>query len=248
MLQGRWRQHVFSKRVRDRTGRRTVDGLHVLTPDIGEKYRFTDSVLRRRNAATARQISFIFDCGDELYVGVDGRVPDVLGEGDPYAYEEALIKKGDYRKNRAITFVHGFFAPRRSTIPDLAELYRLQAQQLRQILRRANEGEEPVAAAPVDFLSPRSDERTDWNRLASEFERGMHARKGAMFKDGTLLGWLEVSAPIPAQVAQNTPRTQRAPAAQAKPEGRSSPAREPARQRSLLSLFIDWIVALLTRR
>jgi hypothetical protein len=124
---------------------------------------------------------------------MDGRVPDLLGKEHPHAYERPLSASGIEKKGRAIPFVHGYFAPKGTPIPDLQELIERQPKDLEEILRRANAGEVAVKADSVSFSRPRA-KGTDWDRLATEFEQGKYPLKGATFsQEGTLLHRLEPS-------------------------------------------------------
>jgi hypothetical protein len=177
-----WKQHLFSKRVRQPSGR--VDGFHILTDETKGDAQFTDRILYRKGGTEAGHAAFIVDGGNRLYIGIAGQVPDVLGKDCPYAYE-----LND--KDRAITFVHGYFAPKGTPIPDIDELLKKQPKHLEEILRRANGGEAPVIAESVHFDTSRSI-GTDWNRMASEFEKGKRPNEGATFtKDGKLFRMLD---------------------------------------------------------
>lgn len=187
---GSWLQHLFSKRVRDPQTPQMVDGFHILTDEVGDDYRFTENIIRRPDRTEVRRVAFIHDCGDRFYIGMDGRVPDVLGENHPCAYERTIFKTGP-SKGRKITFVHGYFAPKGTPIPDLDDLIEQQPKHLGEILQRANAGETPVRIAPASFTRQRV-RGTDWDRLATEFEKGAHRMRGATFtEDGKLFRMLD---------------------------------------------------------
>jgi hypothetical protein len=186
-----WRQHLNSKRIRGFDGSQGVDENHILTDETASDYQFTKSIISRPGKTLHRRVAFIHDCGDRFYIGMDGSVPDVLGEAHPSAYERPLSGSGVERKGRAIAFVHGYFAPKDISIPDLKELIERQPKDLEEILRRANAGEAPVKADSVTFSRPRA-KGTDWDRFASEFEQGKHSLRGATFtEDGTCFRMLE---------------------------------------------------------
>ena len=177
-----WRQHLFSKRVRPATPNEAVDGFHVLTDEIKSDSHFTRVIRDRPRRAEKRRIAFIHDCGDRIYVGMDGRLPDVLGESHPHAYEISRSRSGIEAKGRSITFIHGYFAPKGTPIPDLGELIDRQPNDLAEILQRANGGEEQVKADSVIFSRPRK-KGTEWDRIATEFEQGRRPLQGATFTE-----------------------------------------------------------------
>lgn len=172
-----WRQHLFSKRSCNPQGH--LDEFNVLTNELESDYQFTKRVINRDGRSQERRIAFIQDCGDRIYVGMDGKVPSVLGEAFPYSYEQVITRKGP-EKGREITFVHGYFAPKGVSIPDLVELLQRQPEDLKEILERANSGESPVAIGNVSFTRPRK-KNTDWDRIATAFERGKFPMQGMTF-------------------------------------------------------------------
>jgi hypothetical protein len=192
-----WRQHLYSARVRDEAGH--IDEFHVLTDQTPSDYQFTKRVLKRPDQVAQRNVAFIMDCGDNICIGVDGTVAEALPDEPQYAHEFPRAKDGTIKKGRPITFVHGYFAPKGTPIPDINELLRQQPQQLKEILRRANDcGEKAVRIEPVDFQAS-SSSVTDWDKMAREFERGKRPDDGATFtKDGKFFCALEKPlAPTP---------------------------------------------------
>ena len=183
-----WRQHLFSKRIRNCNGKR--DGFHTLTNENVDDYQFTKSVLSQESDFQGRTFAFIQDCGDRFYIGLDGKVADILGKDSRYASEQAITRQGlEKEKEREITFVHGYFAPKDTPIPDLEELVRSQPNDLEAILRRANSdaerakadnGAEGIRAEPAEFNRPR-EKNTDWDRIATEFEQGQRQGQGMTF-------------------------------------------------------------------
>jgi hypothetical protein len=172
-----WRQHLFSARARNLQG--DVDEFHVLTSETQRDYQFTEQVLMRKGRYQERKVIFIQDCGDSFYIGMDGKVPDVLGQTFPYAYEQTITREGP-KQGREITFVHGYFAQKGISIPDLDELLQQQPKHLKEILERANAGESPVAAGKVSFTQQRK-KNTDWDSIATEFEKGNFRLQGMTF-------------------------------------------------------------------
>ena len=172
-----WRQHLYSARTHNHEGK--AEDAHILTSEMMGYSQFTDRVLEREGRLQERRVAFIQDCGDRLYIGLDGKVPNVLGKDSPYAYEQKVTRKG-LEQGREITFVHGYFAPKGTFIPDLDELEARQRKDLKEILSRANgdeerakadNGAEGIRVEPVAFTRPR-EKGTDWDRLATAFESG----------------------------------------------------------------------------
>jgi hypothetical protein len=187
-----WRPHVYSKLTAVPSGR--LDDFHTLTEEEPSDYEFTKKIIKRSGLAKERSVAFIQDCGDRFYVGVDGHVSQILGEAHPCAYEQEVLRNGPV-KGRSITFVHGYFAPKNTTIPGIDSLLSQQKKDLDDILSRANqEGAvqgKPVKASHTTFSGERVP-GTDWDQFASEFQAGMHKGKTATFtKDGKLFRLLE---------------------------------------------------------
>lgn len=170
-----WIQHLFSKKIHNTTG--VIDGFHTLTNETPNDFKYTDKTMKRHGGSNT---AFIVDCGDRWYIGTDGDIRTVLGENHPHAYEQA-IRQGIPKKGRAISFVHGYFAPKGEKIPDLEELIARQPKDLEEILRRANNGEDKIIADKVKFITPRK-AGTDWDKIATEFENGTHSTEGMSFK------------------------------------------------------------------
>lgn len=192
-----WKQHLFSKKIRNSDG--TTAEFDVLTDGTEDDYEHTIRITQRPGRTLGRHAAFIVDCGDRFYIGVNGRVLDALGKDYAYAYEQPLARDGTVQKGREITFVHGYFAPKNTPIPDITELLDVQPKHLDEILTRANAGETPVKAETVDFkTSPKAG--SEWHRIVTEFKNGKYKGQGATFTpDGKLYRMLD--APASAQAA-----------------------------------------------
>jgi hypothetical protein len=226
-----WTPHVLSKLV-SHPDDGDIDEYHSLTQQRPGDHRLAEAIRRRPGVLEQPSIAFIQDAGDRLYIGMDGRVLDVLGQDHPAAYEILRTKKGP-QKLRPILFVHGYFAPKDGdvSIPDLNELIAQQHRQLDEILRRANdEGAvqgKPIAVPPVTFSATRA-VGTEWDKYAREFERGKHPEKIAIFtKDGKLSRWLT---------------TQREPEFEKKSP---APVPEPVRPDNLLRMTVEAVTAVI---
>ncbi len=174
-----WRQNLFSKRSAIPQG--ALDEFHILTRKEKTDFDFVELILTRNGRTEQGHVAFIQDCGDQFYVGTAGKVSDVLGEAFPFAHEELRTSDGK-KQGREITFVHGYFAPKRVRIPDLNELLEQQLKHLQEILQRANAPawESPVAIQDAFFTCPRKQD-TDWDRIATDFERKRYPMQGMTF-------------------------------------------------------------------
>jgi len=206
-----WTHHLSSKCIRNNRPEyngRTVDDFHILTQEtrVAENIKLLEKLKRRPSRYDlaniknnkSRTVCFIQDCGDRYYIGVDGHIEDILGKDCSYAVERTIFN-GQEEIGRSILFTHGFFASKHHNpfIPDLKELLAVQRDGLEEILRRANNGEEPVIISAATFSKPR--ESSEWSLIATQIEQGNHLGSFAIFTmDGQLIEWL-AAEPLIAQ-------------------------------------------------
>lgn len=185
-----WRQHLFSKLIRNPDadlGGAVVDDYTVLTRRAeSDDQRHVRRVMKRASRGRLRSALFIQDCGDRLQIGVEGIVPEFLGEHCAYAFERP-IRNGEERIGRPIRFVHSYFSSKRKTtkIPGLGEFLAAQRVALEHLLRQANA--EGVAKPEEVKFSQGPKAGTDWERLARQFLSGDRSIQLAVFDlDGKL--------------------------------------------------------------
>ena len=185
-----WRQHLFSKLIRNPDadlGGTVVDDYTVLTrPADSDDQRQVRRVMKRASRGRLRTALFIQDCGDRLQIGVEGLVPEFLGEDCPYAFERPM-RNGEERVGRPIRFVHSYFSAKRKSakIPALRDFLSAQRAQLELLLRQANA--EGVAKPEEVKFTQGPKTGTDWERLARQFLSDNRSVQLAVFDlDGKL--------------------------------------------------------------
>lgn len=166
-----WKQTLISKKNKSLSpgAKWSQDDLHVLTPSSGP-VDGEEAIQRASKPFRDQMLGFIKRDGEHLYVGVWGRVGEVLGEGHAFARELDLTNSG--MLGRRIPFTHAYHTRgKEAKIPSLAELKVQQGRDLLHILTEAHAGREPVEMAPVAFGGMR-DTGTAWDRIAREVETG----------------------------------------------------------------------------
>jgi hypothetical protein len=242
-----WRQVLFSKRVTSADGI-TREGLQLLTEEKAGDVECIRRISEREGITEKRSVAFIHNDGHKLWVGVDGLVPELLGEDHPCAYEIQHFRTGP-QKGRGIPFIHGYCAPKNEKVPALEELVPKQRQDLDQILQQVNgEGavaSKPLRVSPVTFSGPRV-AGSAWESIASEFESGKHVGRTASFTtDGRLFRWLEPEVgTFVEKVAESGASQKKTPSSQA--PGRI--AFLPLALVSLGALAAGWLVREIVRR
>lgn len=181
-----WQQHLFSKRIHIPGDERGVDEFHFLTDDWSNAREVLPRIHQFKRKASIEHAAFIHELRDSIFIGVYGQAPDVLPDGKkhPHAYERVTSFDGSVKLNRRISFVHFYSAPKGTPIPDLADLLKQQPNDLEELLRRANAGEDPVKASSVSFGS--STKGSAWGDMADAFSHKKNTPEGAVFRtDGT---------------------------------------------------------------
>jgi hypothetical protein len=198
-----WNQTIFSKKNRNlHTGGQLMDGYHILTSG-DQKARSSDILADLRLRAkqhTPSTISFINKTKNGLFVGLIGKVGDVIGGEHEFARE---APDGRYSGvGRKIAFNHAYDCSPSAAlkIPDLAELGERQRASLLHVLTEAHAGREPVSLEPVIFETKRA-AGTDWDLIAAEVEAG-RCQGGFFTPEGKLLERFESIAETVKNAAQ----------------------------------------------
>ena len=178
-----------------------MDDYHIITSD--DTAQSSDILADLRSRArhhTQSTVSFVKKTEKGLFVGLIGKIGDVLGAEHEFARE---APDGRYSGvGRKIAFNHAFHcgASDAIQIPDLVELSERQCADLLYVLTEAHAGREPVSMEPVKFSSARS-VGTDWDRIAAEVEAGK-CRGGFFTPEGKLLERFENIAKTVTKEAQ----------------------------------------------
>jgi hypothetical protein len=178
-----WRQHIFSKRVRNLAATfkgALVDEFHFLTAEDESTYT---PAMRFHNRSSAHLCDFALFIGEEfdsIHFGVGGAVAEAMPDS-AYAHERT-IRDGKEKIGREIMFVHCFSADQRSTtkIPSFEEILARCPEFLEPILRQANSGDNNIVPARVAFSRARPIDGV-WNSFATDFERGKRNGEMAIF-------------------------------------------------------------------
>lgn len=190
-----WQQALLAKRRKlqpDITyhGPAQINELGFLTEKSEIVNKFAYQIHKESSQFGRKTKYFINRRNGSLFIGVVGRLPEILGENHEFAYEVNSYNPGP---GRPITFVNIYSSDVPSpSIPNFSEFQKRQKSDIESILKIADVTGDEIQI-PVTSFDNSEGSGTDWDKIAAEIKKAKW--EVAFFSlDGVLIKCIESSS------------------------------------------------------